>query len=90
MKSIDLSQVSALGPLVQPGSQEPIIVTQNGHTVAAIVPVDDQDVESLLLSVNAQFQAILERSQDRLDTEGGIASADVRKLLDLPPAGSEP
>lgn len=88
MKSIELSEIAALGPFVQPGSQAPVVVTQNGQTIAAIVPADDNDVESLLLSVNPQFQAILERSQHRLETEGGTRSSDVRTRLGLPPADS--
>jgi antitoxin (DNA-binding transcriptional repressor) of toxin-antitoxin stability system len=89
MKSIELSEVSALATLVLPGSQEPVILTRNGQTVAAIVPVDEQDVESLLLSVNPQFQAILDRSQKRLETEGRVSSAELRKRLGLPPAQSD-
>ncbi len=84
MKSIELSEVSALTPHVQPGSQEPVILTQNGQTIAAIVPADEHDVESLLLSVNPQFQAVLERSQKRLELEGGLSSTEVRCRLGLP------
>jgi hypothetical protein len=60
-----------------------LFLTQDGHTVAAVVPAADADVESLLLSVNPQFQAILKRSQDRLDAEGAISSAEVRRRLGL-------
>ena len=88
MKSIDLSEVSALAPLVIPGSHEPVILKRNGQTVAAIVPADEQDVESMLLSINPQFQAILERSQQRMESEGGVPSAEVRRRLNLPPAES--
>lgn len=83
MKTIELSEVSALAVHVQPGSHEPVFLTQNGHTIAAIVPTDENDVESLMLSINPQFQAILERSQQRLKTEGGLSSAEVRKRLGL-------
>ena len=86
MRSIELSEVAALTPLVMTGNQEPVILTQNGLTVAAVVPGDEQDVESLLLSINPQFQAILERSQQRLDSEGGLSSDEVRKRLGLPPS----
>jgi len=86
MKSIELSEVSALVPLVTPGSQEPVILTRDGRTVAAIVPANEEDVESLLLSISPQFQAILERSQQRLESDGGVPSTDVRKKLGLPPA----
>ena len=88
MKSIDLSEVPALVPFVTPGSQEPVILTRDGQTVAAIVPANEQDVESLLLSINPQFQAILERSQQRLESDGGVSTAEVRKRLGLPAAGN--
>jgi len=84
MKTIELSEVSALAPHVQSGSREPVIVTQDGQAVAAVFPADEEDVENLLLSTNAQFQAILERSQRRLESEGGLSSADVRRRLGLP------
>ena len=86
MKSLDLSEVSALAPHLQSDAQEPLLLTKNGHTVAAVVPADDDDVESMLLSINPQFQAILERSQQRLESEGGLSSAEVRERLGLAPA----
>jgi hypothetical protein len=61
-----------------------VILAQNGKTVAAILPADEDDVESLLLSINPQFQTILEQSQRRLETEGGLSSAEVRSRLGLP------
>ena len=86
MRSLDLSEVSALAPHLQPGAHEPLVLTKDGHAVAAVVPADDDDVESLLLSNNPQFQAILERSQQRLESEGGLSSAEVRQRLGLAPA----
>ena len=84
MITIDLSEVSALAPHVQPGSREPVIVTHDGQAVAAVFPGSEEDVEDLLLSTNARFQAILERSQRRFESEGGISSAEVRRQLELP------
>ena len=89
MKTIELSEVAVLIPLLQSGSPEPLFVTQDGQTVAAIVPANEEDAESLLLSINPQLQAILERSQQRLESEGGVTSAEVRQRLGLPPAGSK-
>ncbi len=48
-----------------------------------IAPTDDEDAESLLLSINPQFQAILERSQRRLESDGGLSNAEVRARLGL-------
>lgn len=83
MKILDISAVTALAPHLQQ-SQEPLFITKDGRTVAAVVPVDEEDAESLLLSVNPQFEAVLERSQQRLDSEGGLSSAEVRDRLGLP------
>jgi hypothetical protein len=87
MKTIELSEVAALAPHVQPGSQEPVILIQNGHTVAAILPADEQSVESMLLSINPQFQAALQRSQQRLESEGALSADEVRARLGLPTKG---
>ncbi len=49
--------------------------------LATIRPVEESDVESLLLSINPQFQKILERSEERLQAEGPLSSAEVRRRL---------
>jgi PHD/YefM family antitoxin component YafN of YafNO toxin-antitoxin module len=89
MKTMEVSEVAALAPHVQPGNQEPVILLQNGQTVAAILPADEQSVESMLLSLNPRFQAILERSQKRFESEGGVSAADVRTRLGLPAKQSD-
>ena len=84
MKTIDLADVNALKPLIQPGSTETILVQSQGQTVAAVVPVGcDDDLEDLALSRSAEFNAILQRSQDRLEQDGGISSDEVRRRLGL-------
>ncbi len=84
MKTLDVTAVPELALHLQSHAQEPLLLTRDGHAVAAVVPADD-DVESLLLSIHPQFQAILERSQKRLEAEGGMSSADIRATLGLPP-----
>ena len=81
MKTIDLSEVTALTPHLQTGNNEPIVVRSQGKTLAAVVPINESDVESLLLSINPQFQRILERSEERLQTEGPLSAAEVRRRL---------
>ena len=84
MKTIDLADVTALEPFVQPGSTEPILVQSQGHTVAAVVPVaSDDDLEDLALSRSPEFNAILERSEERLAKEGAVPAAEVRRRLGL-------
>lgn len=85
MKAIELSEVSALAPHFGPGRNEPMLLTDHGQVVATIVPADELEAESMLLSVNPKFQAILERSRRRLEAEGGLSSDEVRERLGLPP-----
>jgi hypothetical protein len=85
MKSVNFSDVTALEPFIQPGSTEPVLVRSHGETVAAVLPVaDPADLEHLLLSRNPQFDEILERSQRRIEQEGGLSSDEVRRRLGLP------
>ncbi len=86
MKSIELSEVAALVPLLQPGDQEPLLLTRNGETIAAIVPANEQDVENMLLSIDPTFQSILEQSERRLKAEGALTGNEVRSRLGLPPS----
>jgi len=84
MKAVELSEVSALVPHLKPGTGEPFLLIDRGHVVATIVPGDERDAENMLLSINAKFQAILERSRKRLEVEGGLSSDAVRERLGLP------
>lgn len=43
-----------------------------------------KDAENMLLSIHPVFNAILERSRERLEAEGGLSSEEVRKRLGLP------
>jgi hypothetical protein len=86
MKSIDLADVTALGPFVSAGSTEPVLVKSQGQTVAAVVPLTNaDDLEDLLLSRSPEFEAVLQRSQQRLEKEGGLSSDEVRQRLGLLP-----
>lgn len=51
----------------------PIIVTRNGKAAVVILaPVDDDDLERLILSRSSQFQAILDRSRESIAAGKGI------------------
>ncbi len=63
--------------------KEPLIVTVNGKPTAALVPIENADVETVTLSTNSQFIALIERSRARHKAEGGISSAEMRRRLGL-------
>ena len=56
-----------------------IIVTHNGRPIAAVVALPNTDAETVTLSQNPQFLAIIERSRARQAHEGGISGADMRR-----------
>ena len=77
---------NASGPLSQyarEAKKNPIVVVKNGKPVAAVVPLRNADVETVSLSTNRKFLAIIERSRSRYKKEGGISSKDLRQRLGI-------
>ena len=84
MKTIEVSQATApLGEYAEKIDQEPIILTVNGEPVAALVSIQNADLETISLSTNPQFIALIEQSRARQQKEGGISSAEMRRRLGL-------
>jgi prevent-host-death family protein len=82
MKTIELVQATApLAEYVQEVSKELIIITVGGKPVAALVPIENTDLETVTLSTHPQFLALIERSRARQKAEGGISSAEMRRRL---------
>ncbi len=78
--------VKATAPLVEyvrDISIEPVILTVNGKPVAALVSIENADLETVTLSTHSQFLALIERSRARQKAEGGISSAEMRRRLGL-------
>jgi prevent-host-death family protein len=66
MKVVSLAEVKAkLSAYVQEVEKSgPIVITRNGKAVAVIVaPVDDDDLEGLILSRSPRFRSLLARSR---------------------------
>ena len=57
---------------------EAIIVTDKGCPVAALIPIENADVETVTLSTNEQFLKLIERSRASVREEGGISSKEMR------------
>ena len=60
----------------------PIVVTSHGQPVAALVPIENADLETVALSTNREFLDLIERSRTRVRTEGGIASEEMRRRFE--------
>ena len=61
--------------------EEPLILTTNGKPVAALVPIANADSETVSLSTDPEFLALIERSRRRQRAEGRISGADMRRRL---------
>ena len=58
-------------------------MVKGGKPFAAVVPIHNADDETVSLSMNRKFLAIIERSRSRLKKEGGISSGEIRRRLGL-------
>ncbi len=57
----------------------PVIVTSQGQPVAALVPLENTDLETVSLSTNRQFIDLIERSRASVRAEGWIPSDEMRR-----------
>jgi antitoxin (DNA-binding transcriptional repressor) of toxin-antitoxin stability system len=79
MKSIDLTEATeTLATYAVAVAQELVIVTVEGKPVAALVAIENADLETVSLNTNPAFLTLIERSHARHQAEGGVSSAEVR------------
>lgn len=56
----------------------PVIVTKNGRPVAVMIGISDEDdLERVILAVSPNFQALLDKAENRIQETGGISHDDV-------------
>jgi hypothetical protein len=85
MKTLELEKATA--PLVQyarGAKKGPLIFTSRGRPVVALIYIPNVDAETISLSANPKFLAIIERSRLRQKREGGIPSEEMRRRFGLP------
>ncbi len=84
MRIAPLADVKArLSAYVEQAETEgPIIITRNGKAVAVLLaPLDDDDLESLILARSPRFQALLEQSRQSVKAGRGLSSKDFWKTV---------
>lgn len=58
----------------QTQTEGPVVITRNGKAVAVLLaPVDDDDLECLLLARSPRFQALLSQSRQSLQAGNGLS-----------------
>ncbi len=84
MKTLEMTKATLpLAEYAENVNQEPVILTKNGKPVAALVSLEDVDIETVKLSNNPKFMALIERSRAQRKSKGGISSGEMRKRLGL-------
>ena len=84
IRTLDIKQ--AVQPLAEYARQVdvgPIVVMTRGRPVAVVLAIENADLETISLSTNPQFLALIERSRVRHRREGGISSDEMRRRLGL-------
>ena len=71
MKVIERTDATAsLAEYAADIGNEPLVVTSHGRPVAALVPIENADMETVALSTNREFLDLIERSRARVRAEG--------------------
>ena len=81
-----LEKADATAPLAEYTAdldKEPVIITSSGKPIAALVPLDNMDLETVSLSTNPKFLELIECSRSRHRAQGGISSDEMRRRLGL-------
>lgn len=82
MKVIERTDATgSLGDYAADIAKGAVIVTDHGQPVAALVPIENTDLETAALSTNHNFLDLIERSRARVRSEGAISSEEMRRRL---------
>jgi prevent-host-death family protein len=85
MKTIEFVKANLpLSDYTKKVKKEPVIVTKEGKPVAALVSITNADIETVSLSSNPKFIALIERSRAKQKNEGGISTEEMRRRLEKP------
>jgi antitoxin (DNA-binding transcriptional repressor) of toxin-antitoxin stability system len=84
MKTVEVAQATdSLGEYAQKVKNEPLVLTVGGKPIAALVPIENADLETVELSTDPLFLALIERSRGRQKAQGSISSTEMRRRLGL-------
>ncbi len=85
MKTVEVSKATLpLSDYTKEIKKEPVIITKEGRPVAILVSIPNADIETVSLTNNPKFIALIERSRAKQKSEGGISSEEMRRRLERP------
>jgi antitoxin (DNA-binding transcriptional repressor) of toxin-antitoxin stability system len=71
----------SLAAYVQKVGEGPVVVTDEGQPVAALVILENTDLETIALSADPEFLEMIQRSRASQTQQGGLSSAEMRRRL---------
>ena len=82
MKTIERTDATdSLAKYAEQTAELPIVITDHGQPIAALLSVPNADMETVSLSTNPQFLSLISRSRTRQEEEGGISSEQMRRRV---------
>ncbi|HEY7215784.1 MAG TPA: hypothetical protein VIC28_14230 [Thermoanaerobaculia bacterium] len=82
MKSVELDNATAaLKDYAEQLTQDPLVLTRDGKAIAALVRIQDSDLESFLVSGSPVFKRIVRRSRTSYKRGGGLTREQLEERL---------
>lgn len=83
VKKVEVTDATeSLAAYVRQVDAGPVVVTDEGRPVAALVFLENTDLETVALSTDPEFLELIQNSRARHAREGGLSSAEMRRLLE--------
>jgi antitoxin (DNA-binding transcriptional repressor) of toxin-antitoxin stability system len=80
MKTLEITQATGeLASYAAQVRQEPVVVTDHGMPVMALLPIENADMETVSLSTDSRFIALIERSRTLYKPGTGIPLDEIRR-----------
>ncbi|MBD2778781.1 hypothetical protein [Iningainema tapete] len=80
MKTIELSTASqSLSAYAQEFDDEMIVLTMHGKAIAAVVSLKELDPESLSLSMNPEFMAIIQKARQEFKAGKKLSLEEMKR-----------
>lgn len=79
---VDMTDATeSLATYVRKADAGPVVITDEGRPVAALVVLENTDLETVALSTDPEFLDLIQKSRSRQAQEGGLTSTEIRKRL---------
>ena len=84
MKTVEIADAKqTLGEAARGVRDEPVVLTEDDKPMAVLLSIGNADMETVSLSSNPRFLAMIERSHIRQQLEGDLSPDEVRRRLGL-------